>query len=42
MFCDEHAVQPVFNECWFDVLTVVKPGGVTCPVPEFSGVSVKR
>ena len=32
----------VFSECSFDVLTVVSPGGVTCPEPEFSGVRASR
>jgi hypothetical protein len=32
----------VFSECSFDVLTVVSPGGVTCPVPEFRGVCPSR
>ena len=27
----------VFSDCSFDLLTVVSPGGVTCPAPEFSG-----
>ena len=38
MFCDSTLVSHTFSEWALATLIVVRPGGVTWPVPEFSGV----
>ena len=41
-FCPTTLFSQVLSECWFDMFTVVRPGGVTWPLPELSGRRVPR
>jgi hypothetical protein len=42
MLCVSTLLSQLFSECRFVVMSVVKPGGVTCPAPESSGRWVRR